>query len=149
MDHRLQVRMEGRQSHWDKKIECEGGGGRDREGPLHMSRLEMMMAWRRTGESWMDSGGHEEGEGESCPVRRSLPAGWALIPLRSCSPCGRKRRAGKDNPCSLDMFRLSHQGCVWPLIAGTTHLLQPVSVLTPILTPVSHDPELVAVLQTY
>lgn len=56
--------MEWRQSHWDGKIGCEEG---DREGPLQMSRLEMMMARHRNGETWMDSGGNEEGE---------VPASW-------------------------------------------------------------------------
>ena len=50
----------------NKDIECKG-----MRGPLQTSRLEMMAAWHRNGESWMDRRSTKEGEEES----RCMPGG--------------------------------------------------------------------------
>lgn len=49
--------------------DIEGKGAR---GPLQVSRLEMMAAWHRNGESWMGSRSNKQGEEESQPM-----PGWS------------------------------------------------------------------------
>lgn len=48
-----------------------------------MPRLERVMAQHWNGDSCLDSRGNKEGEGESRPLPRSLPAGWVTIEFTS------------------------------------------------------------------
>lgn len=58
----------------------QGGAG----AALQTSRLEIMVAWHRHGESWADSRGTDEGEKESRPCS----GGWVMTPFMSWGSLG-------------------------------------------------------------